>query len=146
MRVLALALVSALLWPPWQTVAQGSPLSGGKPRPSAAAFVAGTPAGTSRFTGFLLPADATAVRRADFRSKVIVAAILSAPTPCYKTEIVGLRRARKTLIVTAARHEPPPGTVCILTLGWPYHVIAVPRTIIGRPLPKKIILRIERRR
>ena len=141
--MLTLALISALVWPPWNTVAQASPGSDGKARPNAAAFVAGTRAATSRFTGFLLPADATAVRSADFRRKVIVAAILSAPTPCYKTEIVGLRRDRQTLTVTAIHREPPPGTGCIFTVGWPYDVIAVPRPTIGRPLPKKVILRIE---
>ena len=144
--MLTLALTSALVWPPWYTVAQASPGSDGKARPNAAAFVAGTRAATSRFTGFLLPADATAVRSADFRNKVIVAAILKAPTPCYRTEIVGLHRARQTLTVTATRHEFPAGTGCVFTVGWPYHVIAVPRPIIGRPLPKKVILRIDKRR
>lgn len=137
-----MALISALFWPPWQTIAQGSPPSDGKPRPNAAAFVAGSWATTTRFTGFLAPEDRTAVRAVDFRKTVIVAAMLVAPTPCYKTEIVGLQRTRQTLTVKVTRRRPPPGIGCLSVISWPYDVIAVPRPIIGRPLPTKIALRI----
>jgi hypothetical protein len=132
--VLALALIAAVaVWPPWQTVAQGS--TAGPPiSPTPAAFVVGSPAGVGRFSAFLRPEDAVVARRVDFEHDVVVAAFVTTPTPCHRVEIVGLQRARGTLTVTVTVH-PPAG--CIFPLASPYHLVEVPRPLVGSPLPRR---------
>lgn len=139
--VLALALIAAVaVWPPWQTIAQGS--TAGPPiSPSPAAFVVGSPPAVDRFSAFLRPEDATAVRRVDFERNVVVAAFVATPTPCHRVEIVGLQRVRAALTVTVTVHPP---AACIFPVASPYHLVAVPRLLIGRPLPRQVQVRVLR--
>src|SRR4051812_30773693 len=111
--MLALALVSLLLSPPWHTVAQASAPSNGTARPAAAAFLAGTRAQTSRFAALLRERDSAAARSTDFTKDVVVVAIAQAPTPCYKLKIVGLHRVGGTLTVSVKMLDPAPGTACV---------------------------------
>jgi len=132
-------LLAAAIWPPWQTVAQGASLEardfGHK------AFVAGTLSATRAFTPYLRDEDKGAVTRVNFTQVVVVAALTTSPTPCYRIEIVDLRRRRRTLTVTAVLHPPPPRIGCIFAVGRPYHVISVARRVVGTPLPRRVVLR-----
>jgi hypothetical protein len=132
-------LLAAALWPPWQTVAQGAAVGIRPPHPEA--FVAGTSRATASFAHYLRKEDEAAVAKVDFGRVVLVAALTAAPTPCYKLEIVNLRRKLQTLTVFAVLYPPPPDVGCIDSVGGPYHVISLARRVIGRPLPRRVVLR-----
>jgi hypothetical protein len=136
-------LVALTLWPSWQTVAQGAS-SAGACELRSKVFVAGTFRAAVAFIPCLRDEDQAAVARVHFTSVVLVAALSTTPTPCYRLEIVDLRRYKQTLTVDAVVRPPPADIGCIFTVGRPYHVIAVPRLLIGRPLPQRVVFN-ERR-
>jgi hypothetical protein len=132
-------LLAAAVWPPWQTVVQGAAVGTHAPHPEA--FVASTYRATRPFTQYLRDDDKAAIAQVDFRRVVLVAALTATPTPCYKLEIVNLRRSRQTLTVSAVLRPPPLQIGCIDAVGGPYHVISVSRRVIGTPLPRRVVLK-----
>lgn len=139
--MLALAFAVALSSPPWQTIAQGGSF---EIRPiRQPAFIAATRARATAFSRYLREEDRVAVSNVDFRKNVAVAAFAVVPTRCYRLEIVNLQRRMRVLTLTAVVRTPPDGTGCILPLTRIYHVIAVPRSVIGRPLPQRIELKMQ---
>jgi hypothetical protein len=136
---MSLALVAAVvaLAHPWTTVAQRANLPSPLDRH---AFVAGSYRATAPFRRDLIDLDQAALRRVDYRRNVVVAAFLKAPSCGYRLEIVRLDRSDARLTVTVRLH-PPRGTINCMAVTQPYHVIAVPRTILRRPLPTRVVLR-----
>ena len=137
--VVPLLVAAAFAVTPWQTVAQYS--AADRFPFDRAAFVAGDAAAARRFTGYLRPADRAGVANVDFRRRVVVAALSQVPDSCFKLQIVRLRRIRATLVVTAAIRPPPREVACILVVGWAYHVVSIPRHLVARPLPRRVVLR-----
>ena len=134
-------LLAAAIWPPWQTVAQGTSLQTLDFRQKA--FIAGTFVAAARFTPYLRDEDKAAVARVHFAHIVLVAALSTSPDTCGLLEIVNLRRSRQTLTVSAVMHLRPldPHLGCLFTEARPYHVISVPRRVIGTPLPRRVVLK-----
>ena len=133
-------LLAAAIWPPWQTVAQSTSIQALDFR--SRAFVAGTFEATTAFTPYLLEQDRTLLAFVDFMHVVLVAALSTSADTCYRLEIVNLRRLGPTLTVSVVLHDiHSPRIGCLFAVSRPYHVISVPRSVIGRPLPRRVFLK-----
>lgn len=106
------------------------------------AYVAGDVGETVRFSGLLRPEDGELVRRLDF-ARVAAVAALAPMSVCDRIEIVDLRRVGPVLYVTAVRHRPPPSFGCITVSGDAYDVVVIRRSLLGRPLPRRVVLQLD---
>jgi hypothetical protein len=134
---LALAVLAASAWPPWQTIAQHDVVQG----PRQHAFVAGNLQATHAFAIFLRPDERAALAAVDFRTQAVVAVFRTVPSTGYTVEIRSLRRRRSRLTIVVALHRPT-GIVAPVILT-ACHVISVPRRLLGTPLPRRLVVKVE---
>ena len=139
MRVgaLALAFLAASAWPPWQTIAQHDVVDG----PRQHAFLAGSLQATNAFAVFLTPEDRAALASVDYRTRAVVAVFRTVPSTGYKLEIRALRRRGSRLTIVVALRQPT-GIVAPVVLT-ACHVVSVPRRLLGTPLPRRLVVRLE---
>ena len=95
---LAIALLAASAWPPWQTVAQHDMANG----PSRRAFVAGSLQATHTFAIFLRPEERAALAALDFRTHAVVAVFRPVLHTGYTLEIRSMRRRKARLTIVVA--------------------------------------------
>jgi hypothetical protein len=134
---LAIALLAASAWPPWQTIAQHDMAHG----PSRRAFVAGSLQATHAFAIFLRPEDREALAAVDFRTHAVVAVFRTVPSTGYTVEIRSLRRRGSRLTIVVAIREPT-GIVAPVVLT-ACHVVSVPKRLLGTPLPRRLVVKVE---
>ena len=131
------SLSAASTWPPWQTIAQHDVTHG----PSQRAFVAGSLQASNLFAVFLPPADRAALAAVDYRTQAVVAVFRPVPSTGYILEIRSLRRRRSRLTIGLAI-RPPTGPVSpVITNAC--HVVSVPKRLLGTPLPRRLVVRVE---
>ena len=133
-----LAVLAASAWPPWQTVAQHDVVHG----PRQQAFVAGSLAATHAFGVFLPPEDRAALASVDYRTRAVVAVFRTVPSTGYTLEIRSLRRRGSRLTIVVALRQPT-GIVAPVVLT-ACQVVSVPRRLLGTPLPRRVVVRVER--
>jgi hypothetical protein len=131
------AAVAASAWPPWQTVVQRDLAAGPRQR----AFVAGSLAATHPFAVFLSPADRAALASVDYRTRAVVAVFRTVPSTGYTLEIRSLRRRGSRLTIVAGLRQPT-GVVAPVVLT-ACHVVSVPRRLLGTPLPRRLVVKVE---
>jgi hypothetical protein len=132
-----LAVLAASAWPPWQTVVQRDLPSG----PSQHAFVAGSLEATHAFAAFLSPEDRAALASVDYRTRAVVAVFRTVPSTGYTLEIRSLRRRRSRLTIVVELRQPT-GIVALVVLT-ACHVVSVPRHLLGAPLPRRLVVKVE---
>jgi hypothetical protein len=126
--------LAAPAWPPWQTLVQGESTHG----PTQKAFVAGSVAAARPFAVFLHPEERSRLDRIDFTRDALVAVFRPVTSSGYRVEIRSMRRRRATLTVGVVTH-PPTGPV-LPVLMTAYQVVAVPRRLLGSPLPRRVVV------
>jgi hypothetical protein len=128
-------LSAASAWPPWQTVAQGDVTHG----PIQRAFVAGSLEATNLFAVFLPPEDRAAVAAVDYRTQAVVAVFRPVPSTGYVLEIRSLRRRGSRLTIVVALRQPTDYVSPVILTAC--HVVSVPKRLLGRPLPRRLVVR-----
>jgi hypothetical protein len=70
----------------------------------------------------------TARPEVDFRTDMVLALFLgSRPTPGYAVNIASVTNVGDGLIVRYRETKPPPGTVSIQVLTFPFHMVLIPQ-------------------
>ena len=129
------ATPAAGAWPPWETVAQGASAQ----MPSEKAFVAGSLRATTPFAIALTEDDRARLRAVDFRTRAVVAVFRGFTSTGYTLEIRSMRRRKATLKVWVAVRAPTGPVNPVVVAG--YHVVSVPRRVLGTPLPRRVVVK-----
>ena len=133
--VVAVLLLASSAGPPWQTVAQHDVSHGPRQR----AFVAGSLQAAHAFAIFLRPEERAALAALDYRTQAVVAVFRLVPSTGYTLEIRSLRRRASRLTIVVVLAAPTGAVSPVITTAC--HVVSVPKRLLGRPLPRRLVVR-----
>lgn len=120
----------------YDTVVTGSAMAARRPDPGLRLVVTESQAG--RLAKLVLPGHQQAIRQADLRRFAFVAAFEWIPhVGGTRIGIVQVGRRGETLLV---RYERRPQRGFLTAIGIAYHVVRVPRRVLGAPLPQRVVL------
>lgn len=103
-------------------------------------FLADRLEATQRFALALRAEDRAKLFEVDYRRSLVLAVFSTFGECGHSVEIRELRRIRRTLIVNAVRSGLPPGVGACFAVTTQYHVVKIPRAVLGSPRPLRVVV------